>query len=495
MKWGIDTCFTSVLVIAVALGSGCAHYPVNQPQTSANPEWATSRKTDEIALFLTFSGGGTRAAAFSYGILEELANRRVPINGKETRLLDEVSVISSVSGGSFTAAYYGLFGDRIFTDFETRFLKKNIQGSLIARAFLNPVSWVRLMSPGFNVSDLAAEYYDDYIFEKGTFADMVRRGGPAILINATDMTSGSRVDFSGEMFDLICSDLSEFSVARGVTASSAVPGIFSSVRLRNYAGTCGFKPRKNVETNLDAADMTDRRSWLLRNAFPFLDSRKKKYIHLFDGGISDNLGLRAMMDRIMLAGNFGKSIEGTPFEGVKKFVFIVVNAETEPDSLWDKTDSIPPIGAMIGSYSTIAIQRYNIETLALLKENVRGWADQLRAARCSNGHVPDDGSCGDIRFYVVYVGFNLLTDEQEREYLNHIPTSFNLEPEQVNKLRAAARDILGQSKEFRRFLQDLGSDAMSKVETSHISPASASTGSSSAPSQRAPAQSAGVIEY
>lgn len=443
-----------VLLITVLIAHGCAHYPVNQPETAANPEWTTARKADEIALFLTFSGGGTRAAAFSYGVLEELADRKVTINGKETRLLDEVSVISSVSGGSFTAAYYGLFRDRIFTDFETRFLKKNIQGHLIARAFLNPVSWVRLLSPGFNVSDLAAEYYDDHIFEKGTFADMVRRGGPGILINATDMTSGSRVDFSGEMFDLICSDLSKFSVARGVAASSAVPGIFSSIRLRNYSGTCNFKPPKKFETHLDTADITDRRSWLLRSAFPFLDSRKKKYIHLFDGGISDNLGLRAMMDRIMLAGNFGKSIEGTPFEGVKKFVFIIVNAETEPDSLWDRTDSIPPIGAMIGSYSTIAIQRYNIETLTLLKESIRGWSDQLRAARCSNGQLPDDGSCGDIRFYVVYVGFNMLNDEKEREYFNHIPSSFHLESEQVDKLRAAARKILGQSKEFERFIND-----------------------------------------
>jgi NTE family protein len=456
VKMKIHTYLIPLLFISVLNGYGCAHYPVNQPETAGNPEWTAARKTDEIAIFLTFSGGGTRAAAFSYGVLEELADRNVTINGKETRLLDEVSIISSVSGGSFTAAYYGLFGDQIFADYETRFLKRNIQGRLIAHAFLNPVSWVRLLSPGFNMSDLAAEYYDAHIFEQGTFADIARRGGPAILINATDMTSGSRVDFTGEMFNLICSDLSDLSVARGVAASSAVPGIFSSIRLRNYSGTCNFKPPKEIETHLNDADITDRRSWLLRNALPFLDSRRKKYIHLFDGGISDNLGLRAIMDRIILVGNFGKSIEGTPFEGVNKFVFIIVNAETEPDSLWDRTDSIPPIGAMIGSYSTIAIQRYNVETLTLLKESIRGWSDQLRAARCSNDRLTDDGACGDVQFYVAYVGFNMLNDDKERDYFNHIPTSFHLESEQVDKLRAAARKILGQSKEFERFLQDAG---------------------------------------
>jgi NTE family protein len=464
MKIKIHNCLAPVLLITAVVGYGCAHYPINQPQTVNNPQWTEAKKADEITLFLTFSGGGTRAAAFSYGVLEELADRKITINGKETRLLDEVSVISSVSGGSFTAAYYGLFGDRIFTDFEPKFLKKNIQGRLISRTFFNPVSWARLASPGFNMSDLAAEYYDDHIFEKGKIGDMVRRGGPAIVINATDMVSGLRVDFTGEMFDVICSDLWNYPVARAVAASSAVPGILAPVRLRNYASTCNYKRRENIETLLqaenDTEDITNRRAWILRNAIPYLDSGKKKYIHLLDGGIADNLGVRAMMDRIMLRErNLAESIQSSPLEHTKKFIFIIVNAETEPDSIWNKTDAIPTIVTMIGSYSTIAIQRYNVETLALLKESLNGWSDQIRAVRCTNGKQPDDRSCENIQFYIIYVGFNALKDEKEREYFNHIPTSFSLEPEQVDKLRAAARKILGQSKEFQRLLQDVGKQA------------------------------------
>jgi NTE family protein len=461
MKSKIHNYLVPVLLITVVVGYGCARYPVNQLQSTANPEWTEAKKADEITLFLTFSGGGTRAAAFSYGVLEELADRKITINGKETRLLDEVSVISSVSGGSFTAAYYGLFGDRIFTDFESKFLKKNIQGRLISRTFLNPVSWVRLASPGFNMSDLAAEYYDEHIFEKGKIGDMVRRGGPAIVINATDMVSGLRVDFTGEMFDVICSDLWNYPVARAVAASSAVPGILAPVRLRNYASTCNDKRRENIEAVIhaedDIEDTTNRRAWILRNAIPYLDSGKKKYIHLLDGGIADNLGVRAMMDRIMLRErNLAESIQNSPLENTNKFVFIIVNAETEPDSIWNKTDAIPTIATMLGSYSTIAIQRYNVETLALLKESIKGWSDQIRAARCSTGRAPYDPSCADVQFYVIHVGFNALRDKNEREYFNHIPTSFHLDPEQVDKLRAAARTILGQSKEFERFLKDIG---------------------------------------
>ena len=457
-----------VLLFTVTISYGCAHYPINQPQTVDNPQWSSAKKADEITLFLTFSGGGTRAAAFSYGVLEELADRKIPISGKETRLLDEVSVISSVSGGSFTAAYYGLFGDRIFTDFEPKFLKKNVQGQLISRTFFNPVSWLRLASPGFNMSDLAAEYYDDHIFEKGKIGDMVRRGGPAIVINATDMVSGLRVDFTGEMFDVICSDLWNYPVARAVAASSAVPGILAPVRLRNYASTCNFKRRENIEAVLrtedDIEDITNRRAWILRNAIPYLDSRKKKYIHLLDGGIADNLGLRALMDRIMLREkNLAESIQSSPLEHTKKFVFIIVNAETEPDSIWNKTDAIPTIGTMIGSYSTIAIQRYNVETLALLKESIKGWSDKIREVRCSTGPAPYDPSCADVQFYIIYVGFNALRDEKERDYFNHIPTSFSLEPEQVDKLRVAARKILKESKEFQRFLHDIGKSAEAPI--------------------------------
>jgi NTE family protein len=90
----------------------------------------------------------------------------------------------------------------------------------------------------------------------------------------------------------------------------------------------------------------------------------------------------------------------------------------------------------------------------LLKESIREWSDQIRALRCTNGRLPDNRSCEDIQFYIIYVGFDELKDVKEREYFNQIPTSFHLEPEQVDKLRDAARKILQQSKEFERFLND-----------------------------------------
>jgi NTE family protein len=148
-------------------------------------------KDDDLLVMLTFSGGGTRAAAFSYGVLEALRDTEISIRGRKKCMLDEVDWISGVSGGSFTAAYYGLFGDRIFEDFESRFLKKNIQGELIRGILFNPVNWAKLSSPYYDRSDLAADYYDKQVFDHGTFGDILARGGAMIVINATDMVHGS----------------------------------------------------------------------------------------------------------------------------------------------------------------------------------------------------------------------------------------------------------------------------------------------------------------
>ncbi|MDH4266211.1 MAG: patatin-like phospholipase family protein [Deltaproteobacteria bacterium] len=461
---GMRKLFFSILISvwAAILVVGCAHYPVNQPIKEVHPNtgYRTAQvkdpeNSDHMLLFLTFSGGGTRAASLSYGVLEELRKTEVILDGKKRCLLNEVDGISGVSGGSFTAAYYGLFGDRIFEDFESKFLKKNIQGALVLGVF-NPVNWLKLFSGTFGRSDQSAEYYDKHVFEGKTFGDMAARKGPVIVINATDMSYGTRIGFTQDMFDLICSDLSRYPVARAAAASSAVPMALTPITLRNYAGTCGYKIPEGLEEMLKRRTVSERQFYLVNNFSVYLDSEKKRYIHLVDGGVADNLGLRAVLDRVTLRGSIWESVKGTPAEKVQKVVFIVVNAETEPDRKWDRVERIPPFGAMASSYSGIAIERYNEETLALLKENVKSWADETKTQRCKGGAVSTaPGSCGDIEFYVVEVKFDALKDEAERMHFKRLRTSFKLSAEEVDKLRDVAHRILDESEEFQRLLGDL----------------------------------------
>ena len=237
----------AAIVAACLAATGCAHFPESQPLAAWSPgrpllAMGEQKSSRDIVVFLAFSGGGTRAAALAYGVLEELRDTVVEIGGEQRRLLDEVDLISGVSGGSFTAAYYGLFGDRIFEDFAERFLRRNVQGDLLRSVFLNPVNWFRLGSARFSRSDLVAEYYDKNIFDGKTIVDFGAVPGPAILINATDLIRGARFSFIHEQFDPICNDLLTYPVARAVAASSAVPGLLTPIRLRSYAGSCGYEP-------------------------------------------------------------------------------------------------------------------------------------------------------------------------------------------------------------------------------------------------------------
>ena len=279
--------------------SGCATtYPANPPlqqfEPAAGYDYANvaeaSSKNSEVLMLLAFSGGGTRAAAFSYGVLKELNGTDLERKGRTFRLSDEVDGISGISGGSFTAAYFGLFGDRIFEDYERVFLRRDVQGELTQQVMFNPVNWFRLLSPTYTRADLATELYDETIFEHGTFADMQTSGGPFVAINATEMTMGVRFQFSQQYFNPICGDLSGYPVARAVTASSAVPVLFSPVTLTNRAGECGWQEPAWAREALDTPERTSRRYNLAANLIALTDREQRPYLHLFDGGLADNLG-------------------------------------------------------------------------------------------------------------------------------------------------------------------------------------------------------------
>src|SRR5512145_760929 len=157
--------------------------------------------------------------------------------GGKVRTLDEVDVITGVSGGSFTALAYGLYGDKLFDDYEQRFLKRNVQGEIIARA-VSPTYWGKLATTGWGRSELASQLYDEILFDGATFGDLDRGTGPLILASATDISTGSRFVFNQRTFDIICSDLNAVPLSRAAAASSAVPVVLSAVTFRNYGGTC-----------------------------------------------------------------------------------------------------------------------------------------------------------------------------------------------------------------------------------------------------------------
>jgi NTE family protein len=462
-----------VHILPGLLLAGCAHYPVNAPLTHAAPETAYrftnlshTNNSDTLFVVLAFSGGGTRAAALAYGVLEELAKTRIVWEGKHGRLLDEVDVISSVSAGSFTAVYYGLYGDRIFTDFESTFLKRNIQGRLLAPYF-SPVTWFRLASPKFSRIDLAAEYYDRHLFGGHTFGDLcVQSRRPFLIINATDMSLGGRFEFTQDQFDLLCSDLARFPLARAVAASSAFPILLSPVTLRNYAGSCEANEPGWIQSALSESSASTRRRNQALEARAYLDSTNRPFIHLLDGGLADNLGLRGPLEVIVAHDDASRARQWFQMDEMRKVVLIIVNASVAPDYGAGRREKSPSLREVARAAGRVPISRYSFETVELFKESVEKWRREINERRRTLGSAPAAPGPGatqspldDLQFYPIEVDFNALPDPAERKFFESLPTSFHLPPATVDRLRAVAARMLGQSENYRKLLRDLNDPA------------------------------------
>lgn len=200
---------------------------------------------------LALSGGGYRAAAYHIGTLRALHNLGI---------LDRVDVISSVSGGSITSAYYLLHKDS-YKDFERTFSQK-LQKGVLHLAFANLlivlivigalvyfIGWWTLFLSLFvlwfgnyyvlPLSIWIEKQYKMVFFKNTTLSDLPQT--PVVSINATDVAKGRSFRFSRNRawgYDYINKEdgLDVFSgenfpLAKAVMASSCVPFAFSPIRM------------------------------------------------------------------------------------------------------------------------------------------------------------------------------------------------------------------------------------------------------------------------
>jgi len=407
-----------VSIALFVLTSGCASYgtiqnaPVGESAPPKNYSleawsqgtggWERPNDSGRMQLILAFSGGGTRAAALSYGVLKAMRDTNVKIEGQPTRLLDEIDMITSVSGGSFTAAYYGLHGEKIFTDFEDVFLRRDVEGALKAMLF-NPFRWFG--STGR--TEWAVEYYQDQIFHGATFADMVQPGRPLILINATDLGNGPRFSFIQEYFNLLCSDLSSYPVARAVTASSAVPVVFQPIVIENYAH-CGTAPPD------------------------FLLAAEQR--------AATNAGMRLVIEITGGATAYAKRFARVP---PRRLVVIAIDGSTDPYPVMNESNKAPSLLETVGAMSDIQLHRYNVTTIELMKYSMARWAKES-----STPQRP-------VTPYFIYLSFPDLKDAEQRKFFDSLPTSFNLTDEQVDRLIDVGNQLLRENPEFQRLMSDL----------------------------------------
>jgi len=424
--------------------SGCSSYGVihNEPNTDVSASepysiktWAQSKEAADFVFILNFSGGGTRAAAMAYGVLKELRDTPVTIDGQQGRLLDEVTHISSVSGGSFTSAYYGLYGDRIFEDFENEFLLKNVQGHL-TNSLINPFHWFGRKGR----TERSAEYYNKILFKDATFADMMQPGRPMIIINASDLAYGVRFSFIQDYFNLLCSDIREYPVAWAVTASSAVPVVFNPIVLKNYPGCPEYQVSPQVA---NVAKHNDELAQTLAGLQSYKDKENREFIHFVDGGITDNMGLRAMTDVVAVSGGPTQFVNKAHRKIPSYVVVLSVNASTEKRPDMNKSAKQPSMLTSMNAMTDIQLHRYNAATIDQVRNSLENWSANLSTSE------------HEVKSYFMEVSFKQVADPQLKYFLNKVPTSFKLTAEQVDKLIKSAGDLLRADPEYQQLLADL----------------------------------------
>ena len=435
-------------------------FPVNQKLApgavdTVREEIQPSEK-DDMLMVVTFSGGGTRAAALAYGVLEVL--KETPGAAENRRLLDEIDLLSGVSGGSFAAAYYGLYGDAMFGWFETEFLKRDVQGDAIWELF-KPWNWPRLASPLYGRSELAADWLDRRYLFRAPLSELLDDEGPRVHLNATDLSRGTSFAFTPEQFSILCSDIRNVPISRAVSASSAVPLVTSSVAIRNYAGECGLPEPAWVEEALNSGDYFSRSYHEALRIRSYADGEARPWIHLVDGGLSDNLGLRSVIHYLGLD-NADASDDPSITRNARKLVFLVVNAETRPDSNIDKSPASPGTRDILKSATDVPINRYNYESILLLKQRLARWKKR-RVEVCleQQGDAVSESTrlaeCADIDSYLIEVRFGAVQGSSLREFLFRVPTTLSLPPDVVDQILAAAGELLVRSPDYRRLVRDM----------------------------------------
>lgn len=416
----------------------------NDSELTSGALFSAARAGDpgEITLVLAFSGGGTRASALSYGVLEELRDTSVTIRGESTRLLDEVDFISSVSGGSITAAYYGLFREKIFYDFKDKLLTRDLKDQIISTV-LNPFRWFS----NLGITDYTVGIYADAGFGEYTFGDMLKRGPPYVAINATDLSQGARFSFLQDYFNLICSDLSTFPVARAVAASAAMPVLFDPVVLKNY-DTCDVSDSVNFlssKTSVGRHSIRDTAS----AALSYSNKKERPFVHLVDGGVSDNLGLRIITDPVELTGginNYLKMIHGEDSYSIPRhFAIIAVNASVKADSSIDKNSHPPSLRQTLNAVTDAQLQLYNNETTDLIKLKLEQWVEETKTQE------------NPVEAHLITIELKSVSPERLRSRLNLIPTTLGLPEEEVELLINTGRKLLRESPQFQELLKHISS--------------------------------------
>jgi NTE family protein len=437
--------------------------PINQPlvgntrQVSAELGRDVETYYDDTVIALSFSGGGTRAAAFAYGVLTGFDETPVP--NRSASLLDRIDFVTGVSGGSVLAAYYGLKKRKALADFKQRFLLRNAEEGLQTTISLTNIA--RGLQGGINDSTVFPRWLDDNLFDHATFKSLLFERRPLVWINASDIYDRTPFVFGRTTFGALCSDLSSYPVSLAVAASAAVPVIFAPVVIQGYPGGCSV-PLPDWVARARTSETAPPLLKIYADALDRYHSGEVRYVKLLDGGVVDNYGLAGFTTARLAATTPYGPLE--PEEGVKlrRLLFLVVDSGRAPSGSWAQTVEGPSGVTLVTAASDTATESGAVGSYSAFQDTMNSWQHMLIDWRCGLSAAdrrrfgaPSGWNCRDVKFFIGRVSFEQF-DPQRAAALNAVETRFTLPAQQVDLLIDAGRDALKSNIAFRSFLGSLG---------------------------------------
>jgi len=364
------------------------------------------RGNEKVLTLLALSGGGSRAAYFSASVMLRLQDVFEDID-----LLKEIDLISSVSGGSLPAAYYCISMDPGATKGavkSNRLWNNSTVKRLMARNYLYkwignwfwPTNVFKYWFTSYDRSDIMAQTFSDNLYDKRTFGYDLRFRDlnperPYLIINATDATE-ERVDCSnsirhfGEVFTFtdedfnsqLHSNIGRYKISRAVMASAAFPAVFNYMTLRDYCN--------------------------------------RRYVHVFDGGNSDNLGLKSLSTVIDLNR-----------DNYDKIIVILVDSHVEAKGIDNKEYDPRSL------FSYVMDMNMMDSFDSLLESNRIDLLDKFES------EAKNDNT---MEFW--HIKFDDVKDSDLKKKLNKIPTNFMIskskEKNHLNLIDRAVNDLISK---------------------------------------------------
>ena len=368
---------------------------------------------------MAFSGGGSRAAALGLGVLDQLAATAYPAPDGATKLVDRVKVISSVSGGSVIAAWFGYAGPARMDELRDGFLARDNMATLEWQA-ADPITLGRLVFSRYTRIDVLRELLDQQLFHGATFAALRRPGAPFVMLNATDMESGEVFAFTPQRFDDICSDLGALPLSVGVAASAAFPVALSPMSLRNYryescpntAPTPGWISAdltKQLPRYLDLEEYKRARyANALRDGPVPPPYRDEHYLHLLDGGLADNQGVHSLADALISTHSPVALLPEINVGNAKRIVVITVNARSDSDSDVGRNAAVPGLLKVVNNVIGTPIDA----TTAYANASLQDLVETLKNAAATAPVAPGKPLFGGMRVYGIAIDFDQFLPSQ-----------------------------------------------------------------------------------